>query len=297
MNSTRYIFARWALACGIHMKTKRLSEAAEEMHLLRQAEEILGEDVWEQVEEVEEVHIDYWTLRKHQLELAKLEEKIGDADTLLNSSHDERNTILNHTNEVCQELEESRDKLIKGSEELIAKRDEIISRAQQIKKRFDASRTKVAVLSSQETEGYNSDNKSTIEKERKKLAEYKNSFAKLKAERAEIGVELSDFDEKISKIEEELSEDRKKMRSEAASAYQNIGKANRDKSKLCADVGIIEEVKKQHFAEIGRYVSNHAGTDPICTQICKEHSHLVAQMQTLRSSIALNHKLAAMAEA
>ena len=86
-----------------------------------------------------------------------------------------------------------------------------------------------------------------------------------------------------------------RLREEASEAYQSIGKANRDVSKLTAEVGLLDLKMQKHRCEIGRYVSNHAGSDATCRQLCKEHSHLVAQMQSLRSSIALNHKLATMA--
>jgi len=295
MNSSRYLLARTALFFGLHRKNKRRSEAADEMHLLRQAEEILGEDVWEQTQDVEEISVEYWNLRKYHMDMAKLEQEINAANDILDTSHEERNTILNTTNDICQELESARDDLIKKSEQMIAKRDEIVSRAQQIKRRFDASRTKVAVLSNEDTMKYDSDSKTSIKEERGKLASYKKDFSRLKEERLEIGVSIDQIDQQITRIEDELAGDRKRLRDEAAVAYQSIGKANRDKSKLRAEVGIIENEMKQYYSEIGRYVSNHIGTDPICAEIGKDYSHLIAQMQSLRSSIALNHKLAAMA--
>ena len=82
---------------------------------------------------------------------------------------------------------------------------------------------------------------------------------------------------------------------EASEAYQSIGKANRDISQLSAEIGLIELGIQEHFCAIGRYVSNHASTNPVCRQICKDHLSLIAQMQSLRSSIALNNKLVSMA--
>ncbi|BDS07680.1 hypothetical protein NT6N_27200 [Oceaniferula spumae] len=297
MNSSRYLLARIALAFGIRRKNKRLAEAADELHLLRQAEEILGEDVWEQTEAVEDISVEYWSLRKLQMQVKKLEESIGEADSVLDASHEERNTILNHTTEVCQTLEAQRDELVGESEVLIAKRDEIVGRAQLVKRKFEASKTKISVLSDQDEADLSDDHKEVIAEEKSKLTEYKSTFSKLKKEREAIGEEIAALDEKISAMENELEEDRKRLREEASSAYQNIGKANRDKSKLRAEVSVIEAQMKNHFSEIGRYVSTHAGTEPTCTKICKEHSHLIAQMQSLRSSIALNHKLAAMGDA
>ncbi len=291
MNSSRYMIARLALSFGLNRKTKRLSEAADEMHILRQAEEILGEDVWEQAEEIEEISVEYWTLRKLILKQRELEDALGKAGAILDTSHEERNAVLNETNQACLALEKKRDELIGHSEALIAERDRVIARAQQIRRKFDASRTKVQVLSGEDN------THEIIKSERKKLAAYKVDFASLKEVRDEVGEKIQKLDDRITKIEAAIAEDRKKLRVEASSAYQSIGKANRDRSKLSAEIGLLEIEMKHHHCEIGRYVSNHAGTDPVCAKICRDHAHLIAQMQSLRSSIALNHKLAAMAGA
>ena len=289
MNSSRYMVARLLLSFGLHRKTKRLSEATDEMHLLRQAEEILGEDVWEQAEEIEEISVEYWTLRKLKMKKVKLLESAGEAGTILDTSHEERNAALNETNQACLVLEKKRDELIVHSEGLAAERDRVVANAQQVKRKFDASRTKIQVLNGE------ADTIEIIKGERKKLASYKVDFASLKVSRDEVGEKIQTLDEKINKIEAAISEDRKKLRVDASSAYQSIGKANRVMSKLTAEIGMIQLEMKELHGEVGRYVSNNAGIDPVCTTICRDHARLIAQMQSLRSSIALNHKLAAMA--
>jgi len=289
MNSSRYIAARLLLSFGLHRKTKRLSEAADEMHILRQAEEILGEDVWEQAEEIEEISVEYWTLRKLKMNKVKLLESAGEAGVILDTSHEERNAVLNETNQACLALEKKRDELIVHSEGIMAERDRVIARAKQIKRKFDASHTKIQVLSG------TADTVEIIKGERQKLASYKVDFAALKLSRDEVAGKIEALDEKINRIETAISEDRKKLREEASSAYQSIGKANRVMSKLTAEIGAIQFEMKERHCEVGRYVSNHAGPDPVCTKICRDHAHLIAQMQSLRISIAFNHKLASMA--
>lgn len=289
MNSSRYIISRLMLSFGLHRKNKRLTEAADEMHLLRQAEEILGEDVWELAEDIEAISVEYWNLRKLKMDVANLRDAIQEADSLLNSSHEERNVILSQTNKECQALEAKRNDYIRESEQLIVQRDRTIAEAKLIKRKFEAARTKIQVL------GREGGDQAVIEAERQKIKGYKQDFQKLKATRDAIGEQIKGIDDKIMHVEETLGHDRKRLRDEASSAYQSIGKANRDISKLAAEVGVVESEMKLHFCEIGRHVSHNVGVDATCTQICKDHAHLVAQMQSLRSSIALNHKLAAMA--
>lgn len=289
MNSSRYLLARIALSFGIHRKNKRLSEAADEMHLLRMAEEILGEDVWEKAEDIEDISVEYWSLRKLTIKKNELEQKVREAGDVLNLSHEERNAILSESNQACLALEKKRDELVRQSEALVAERDSVISQARQLRRKFDASRTKIQVLSEE------NGNEDIVREERRKMMEYKTEFGRLKSSRDEVGERIQKLDRSITRIEETIADDRSRLRQEAAEAYQSIGKANRDVSQLTAEIGLIELEMQEHFCEVGRYVSNHAGSDSVCRQICKDHAHLVAQMQSLRSSIALNHKLAAMA--
>ncbi len=120
MNSSRYIISRLLLSFGLHRKNKRLLEAAEEAHLLRQAEEILGEDVWEQVEDIEQISVEYWNLRKLRMEASKFEGAMTEAGDVLDSSHEERNEILSQTNKECQAIEEKRLGYRNEARELIA---------------------------------------------------------------------------------------------------------------------------------------------------------------------------------
>ncbi|MBT7959114.1 MAG: hypothetical protein HN759_07245 [Akkermansiaceae bacterium] len=289
MNSTRYLLARVALSFGIHRKNKRMSEAADEMHLLRLAEEILGEIVWERAEDIEDISVEYWTLRKFMLQKNEIDLKANKAGDVLDLSHEERNAVLNKSNQSCLALEKKRDELFAKSTALVAERDEIISKARLLRRKFDASRTKIQVLSE------DVDNAEIVQLERRKLSDYKNEFARLKDSRDEVGERITKLDLLITRIEESIAEDRGRLRQEASEAYQSIGKANRDISQLSAEIGLIELGIQEHFCAIGRYVSNHASTNPVCRQICKDHLSLIAQMQSLRSSIALNNKLVSMA--
>ena len=200
MNSSRYMIARLALSFGVKRKTKRLSEAADEMYILRQAEEILGEDVWEQAEKIEETSVEYWMLRKLTLTLNELTESIDKAGVVLDTSQEERNAVLNQTNKACLALEKKRDELISRSEVIIAERDRVIGKAQKIRRKFDASRTKIQVLSGE------ADTVEIIKGERQKLAAYKVNFAALKISRDEVGEKTQILDDKINRIEAAISE-------------------------------------------------------------------------------------------
>jgi hypothetical protein len=64
MTSSRYLVARVAQAFGYVRRAQRMADAASEMHLLREAEAQLGAAIWEKVENIEALSVEYWNLRK-----------------------------------------------------------------------------------------------------------------------------------------------------------------------------------------------------------------------------------------
>ena len=64
MTPSRYIVARVAQAFGYIRRAQRMADAASEMHLLREAEAQLGSMIWANVENIEELSVEYWNLRK-----------------------------------------------------------------------------------------------------------------------------------------------------------------------------------------------------------------------------------------
>ena len=64
MTQTRYLLWRLAQTFGIAMRQRHATNAAAEMHLLREAEEVLGRLAWEDAEQIEKLSVEYWSLRK-----------------------------------------------------------------------------------------------------------------------------------------------------------------------------------------------------------------------------------------
>jgi len=71
-----------------------------------------------------------------------------------------------------------------------------------------------------------------------------------------------------------------------------IGDGNKEMSVLRAESGLLKTRMRQLYAEIGRYISRHAGQDAACSAAAASHQGLVDVMRALRRSIALNHRLA-----
>lgn len=287
MTTTRYIFARIAQAFGVNRRQHRMAEAASEMHLLREAEQVLGQSVWERVEEVEELGVEYWNLRKLIKEREEIRGKLAECEAVLADAHEQRSAILGAKSDSQQELEDHRGELLASLEKLAKERDVVIQQAREIRRIYDGLKMKLDVL---EREGSGE----AIEKTRSRMAELKTRFTELKQERDIVATKIAEGDAEVDAIDTELSEEKQKNRDEASVAFQQIGQANRDISSLKAQLGLIDTQMRQLFSEIGRHVSRNAFVSDQCRSAAKGQLPMIDVMRALRKSVAMNHRLAGM---
>ncbi len=289
MTSTRYFIARFAQAFGIHRRQQRMGEAASEMHLLREAEAHLGEAIWENVEAIEAVSVEYWNLRKLIKEHNGVAEKLTELEQRLAAAHEERASLLNAIPEPQQELIEQRQAILGELEEHARRRDSVVARAREVRRSYDGMKMKLEVLANEA--GENGSDPAEVSKVKSRLADLKEEFTRLKQERLDIGKEIEAGDLKIDAIDAQLDEKKKERRVHASDAFQVIGDANKEISALRAELGLLETRMRQLYAEIGRHVSRHAMHDPACALASRSQRGLVDVMRALRRSIAFNHRL------
>jgi chromosome segregation ATPase len=287
MTTTRYILARFAQAFGVNRRQRRMAEAASEMHLLREAEQVLGQSVWEQVEEVEELGVEYWNLRKLIKERDEIRGKLEDCETILADAHEQRSTLLGAKSDSQSDLETERAELLANLEKLSRDRDSVIQQAREIRRIYDGLKMKLEVLQREGTSD-------AIEKTKARMVELKTRFTELKQERDLVAASIAEGDAKVDAIDSELAEERQKHRAEASVAFQQIGQANRDISSLKAQLGLIDTQMRQLFSEIGRHVSRNAFVNDQCRMAAKGHIPMIDVMRALRKSVAMNHRLAGM---
>jgi chromosome segregation ATPase len=286
MTTAKYFIARVALAFGISRKQRRRAEAASETHLLREAEQLLGERIWERVESVEELGIEYWNLRRLHVKRDELKEKLHEAEDLLTQAHEQRAELLGAKSEKTEDLEEERSRILAELDQLARKRDDIVRRARDIRRLYDGIKTKLEVLRAEKR-----DDPATEETSRKRMAELRGQFDALKAERTEIAGEIARQNAKIDKLDTKLDEERTRHRADAAEAFQMIGEANQKISSFKAEIGLMETEMQQLYGEIGRHVSRTIKTNPVCRDATRDWSSMVDVMEALRRSIQLNHRL------
>ncbi|MFC7338490.1 hypothetical protein ACFQY0_14945 [Haloferula chungangensis] len=286
MTTTRYLFARVAQAFGIQLRQRRMAEAASESHLLREAEQILGERIWENVEGVEELGVEYWNLRRLSSERDRLLKKLKEFEEVLTEAHDQRASVLGEKTTAQTQLEEQRQKLVIELEGLARERDKIVNKARDIRRLYDGLKTKLEVLKEESREDAD-----VLERTQLRMTDLRKQFEDLKEERDKIAEEIGRRDSGFAEIDKKLEVERNRHREEASVAFQQIGDANRAISEFKAELGLIDTRMKQLFGEIGRHISHHAAHNPQCRSASQNQRAMIEVMSQLRKSISLNHKL------
>lgn len=290
MTPTRYLIVRAAQAFGYFRRNQRMSDAASEMHLLREAEAYLGSTIWENVENIEALSVEYWNLRKLVKERNHVRQRLAACQEKLALAHEERVSVLKSTPEFDQQLLDHRQDLLNELEHLSKQRDDIVAQAREVRRTFVGLKMKLEVLAKESTDS--SSTKEETDKVKARLLELKNQFEQLKHERITVGEKIELGDNQIAEIDEQIRQKRQHRRGQASEAFQLIGEGNKEISTLRAESALIDTKMHQLYAEIGRYVSRHAKQDPTCAAASHKYHSLVDVMRALRRSIALNHRLA-----
>jgi chromosome segregation ATPase len=285
MTTARYIVARIAQAFGVVFRSHHATNAAAELHLLREAEEILGRLAWKDLENLEDLSVEYWNLRKLDKEHTELTGELATASGILQQSHDERASLMEKVTESTRDLVVEREALVEKSERLDSERDMVLAEARAVKRRHDGLKAKLDVLTE---EGHKTDE---ITETNEELAQLRKRFKLLRDRRNKLAARIEEIDASIEELDARIEKRRKSMREEALGSFQNIGKANRNISTSRAELGNVENEMISLYCEIGRYLCAH-GDEPECKEILRPHRTLLGQMKALRVSINCNNKLA-----
>ena len=290
MTPSRYIIARFAQAFGYYRRNLRMADAATEMHLLRAAEAQLGFEIWEKVEPIEELSIEYWNLRRFIKEKDIVLTKVQEWQAKLDRAHEERIQALTISPEANQELLDQREAMLKELEKMSVQRDTVVLEAREIRRFYDGLKMKLEVLTKESNDS--NDNTEEITKVKNRLEELKAKFTELKQQRAQIAEDIKDGDARIDAIDVQLGEYKSNRRNHASDAFQVISDINKQMSALRAEAGLLDTQMRLLHAEIGRYVSRRAHHHEGCATAAADHRSLVEVMRSLRRSVTLNHRLA-----
>ncbi len=272
---------------GLYRKQKRLMEAASEMHLLQDGEEILGALCWKNVEEIDDISLEYWQLRKLNRRCNEIIEKIAAAEKILDKSHSERAELTDRDRGEQAELLDDLALLERSKEKLTRERNEIIMEAKAVRRRYETMKTKLTVLEEEdavESEGYREGNT--------KLAELKKQFGDLKKRRSEIGGLLDETEGDFQKHKDLVFKREEGVKGTTVETYSLLGRANRDLSQFRSKLGVEKEEVVRLQRVIGRFLCVHESDSTECRKAVTEHRQLVTKLNLLRDSVNMNHTLA-----
>lgn len=280
-----YLISSFLQHFGVRRKSKRMTDAAFETHLMQDGEEILGAYCWEKIEHIEELSMQYWSLRKLKLAEKSILSQINDAEKILASAQKQRASEVDHSIELGETFLGEQATIFESIEELNKDRDLIIAEAAKTKKRHSALKMKVKVLQ-EEDEAHES---SEIHEARNELAALRKFFATDKTRLDLIEVKLEQQYDQLNRIKGKIDLASGPL-SGASEVFSTISQANRDITKHRADLGLIQEEQAILFHEVGRFLNiNSMRID--CREACQDHRGIQEQTRLLRQSIDLNQKL------
>lgn len=283
------MIAQIAKGFGYVRKNQRMSDAANETHLLRDAETHLGSLIWTKVESIEELSVQYWNLRKLSKERDNLYEKLNQCQDRLAAVQHARAVLLDETPEVQQLLLNTQTELVTNLDILSRKRDDTVTAAREVRRSYDGLKMKLEVITSEKSSPLS---RSEVEELELRLESLKEKFIELKNSRIAIGHEIEEEELGMNQVEHLLNEQKLERRVKAWESFQIIGQGNKELSILRTDCGLIDTQMRLLYTEIGRYVSHHATRNKDSAKAVRSHSGLVDVMNALRHSIRLNHQLA-----
>jgi chromosome segregation ATPase len=286
MTPSSYFTALIAKSFGLDRRNKRLTDASQEMSILREAEYYLGLGVWEHIDEVSELSVEYWSLRKLTKELEGYRERQLILNQELSDLYLRRNEVLKKTSEEERAMEDEKDQMMDRLMDLTEERDQIIRQARDLRRAHEAILTKIEVLREIPS------SEDSISESQQREEDLKAEFRQLRKKRQEVANAIVAGDAEFDQHEAKLKKIKDAKKEKGADIFQRIGELNRELSTIRSSSGAIEVQIRQLLSEVGRYISRFDIKDPACAKVAQKEKSMVAVMRMLRQSIAMNHKLA-----
>jgi chromosome segregation ATPase len=286
MTRSRYIIAAILRNFGLVRKTKRLTDAAFEIHLMQDGEEILGAFCWPETESIEDLSLPYWNLRRLESEKKEIVEKVTEAEKILTGAQQQKFDSLVMTRIKENPFTKQKSDLKEVIRELNAEHDALMSKALSSKNRHAALKMKLEVLQKE-----SKNDKASIEACLQDLASLRKTFIKEKQDLEDIKERIGVATGGLEQLGEGASQSLQGSEAKTKEAYEKISQANRDISNHRAKLGLIDEERAALHRKIGHFLNLNAERKD-CRIACRKHRALLRQVQLLLASIRLNHKLA-----
>ena len=286
MNNRQYIIANFLKKFGIVRKQRRLQDAATELQLLKEAEEILGRNVWQNLKDLEYYKVNYWGINKLLQERENYTDKIIEIKSKIEAIKQNQETRFKEVNNPGQNIEEIHDKQKIIVEKIQSEQQDISNIATNIKRSYDGVVAKLEAIQSGEPTD------AEINAEQSKLEQLKKKFADLKEKKLLSDTRLAKQNAVLAKITDSLKSSKNTYKDNAAGNYEVMAKANKAISAYRSKIGLLDNQIITHYGEIGRNISKEAFSDDECRKAVKGKFNLCKIMGALRKSIDFNHNIA-----
>lgn len=285
MTQSRYLIASLLQNFGVRRKARRMTDAAFEMHLMQDGEEILGAYCWRNIEHIEELSMEYWKLRRLEGEEANLLSKVREAEKTLVDAQKQRASYLDRSKGQGEDYLDERNTLLVSIEEVNKERDSLMAEAIRTKKKHSALKRKVKVL---QEEGL--DEEAEIRKGREELASLREIFTADKERLNSLNEKSTHLEDRLDQIQGKINLEVNYSKGEATEAFSRITKANRDITKHKVELGVLQAEQGVLFREVGRFLNVNSKRKD-CRKACRQHRGILEQTRLLFQSIELNRKL------
>ena len=281
--SRYYIMSVWKLFSNSNRKI--LENATHEMHMLKTAQYLLGYYNYQFVEELDEVKTEYWKLRELNEKIQNLETEEREMQEGLNSIIEQRQDIPNQAVEVEELIDDKISELVISREELVTQRTEILNQGKTSRKKYDGLKAKLDYFMKSLAE--DDPEKAEVESQLDKAVESLNS---MRQKRDEIVKKINKVESDIHQLEEEAREIEKDKISAANLSFNNAGEQTKAISKLRGEKATYQVEVDKHIRYIGRFLFKNRN-DKQVRDCIREHKEILNQINALRTSVLLNHKL------
>ena len=286
MTSTQFFFAQTLAKLGFPRTQKRLLDAADEVHLLKEAQEVLGQNIWPNLKDEPEYKDTIWEIEQLLDEKAKLTEQAEELNVEVEELRDNQNNqfkIPDKSNDNDQQqLRLKQSKVTELKSELA----NVKSEALKIRREHDEAKNYLNdITNSGET------NLEILTAQKMKIASYKESFATLKEQKNTLDKQLATAQLNFEKISNTIKNSDNAQHNSTVEQFRVLGEKNKEISTVLSRVGLIDNKIASLYNDLGRHISLDALKNPNCKQLIKEHFGLCKIMHALRKSINYNHIL------
>ncbi len=291
MNTLGYTVLRIARSVGVNNRHMHLRAARRENILLTEAEDLLGQMAWPDVEEIEELAEEYWSLVELEGQKEKLYADIRaleDENQRLSEEHDLLEEDLDvQVEDLIDKKTEKMQKALREMHELETLRD----KAEFTRKRFNGLKTKYKVLSDQ---GASADELNSVRADLEALKQRHTEESGLIEEKKRL---IHGHEENALAVDDEIAKMREDAKGRISEMMSQVGKSSNLVAKHSAMIGSIDRQMKDLSLKVGQFLSEVSGDrrssqDDDLRPVLMKHRQLLSKINALRKSVKYHRLLA-----